>query len=97
MSIESVIKDLKNLIKGSDEIRITGAAGKRAMLDDNTPSVIQVESTGQNGKFKLTLVSPKGTTNLGEVASDIDLSPEDLDKIKEMNEKGLKGYQSQVN
>ena len=67
------------------------------MLDDNTSSVIQAESTGQKGKFKLTLLSPNGTIDLGVVASDIDLSQEDLDKIRKMNEKGLKGYQSQTN
>lgn len=96
MSIESVIKDLKELIKGNDEIRITAAAGKRAMLDSNTPSVIQAEATGQKGIFELKLLSPNGKTNLGTVVSDTELSAEDLDEIKKMNEKGLKGYQSQI-
>ncbi len=96
MSIESVIKDLKELIKGNDEIRITAAAGKRAMLDSGTPSVIQAEATGQEGMFNLKLLSPKGTIDLGTVVSDIEHSAEDLSTIKKMNEKGLKGYRSQI-
>jgi len=98
MSIESVIKDLSELVEETAEsVRITAVAGKRAMLDSGTPSVIQAEATDQKGEFKLKLLSPKGTTNLGTVLSDTELSAEDLSEINKMNEKGLKGYQSQIN
>ena len=98
MNIESVISDLRELIKGNGEIvRITAAAGKRAMLDSKTPSVIQTEETSEKGKFQLNLLSPKGTTDLGIVTSDIALTEDDLLKIRKMNEKGLKGYESQIN
>lgn len=97
MSIESVIRDLKELIKVNGEIvRITAAAGKMAMLDLGTPSVIQAEETGEKGRFQLKLLSPKSITDLGIVTSDVDLTEVDLDEIREMNEKGLKGYQSQI-
>ncbi|MFZ3301140.1 MAG: hypothetical protein WA152_00315 [Microgenomates group bacterium] len=97
MGIELVVNDLKKIIKETAEsVRITAVAGKRAMLDSGTPSVIQAEVTDQEGKFKLKLLCPKGTTDLGIVVSDTELSAEDLSEIEKMNEKGLKGYQSQI-
>jgi hypothetical protein len=95
------ITELKKWINESaDSARITGIAGSRAIVDGK-PSVILAEETGETEggkqKFKLELlVHSKPRTELGDVTSDIVLDQDDLIKIKKMNEKGLRGYKSQI-